>query len=315
MQVELPLIHERVDTQQTIGTLRVVASVDRALGRVWDRLLIELVGNGLKTMLVAAFMLLVFQYLVTRHLTQVARFVRDIDPARPLPSGRTLALDRPATGRWRPDILDAVTRSINGLLRSLEQARAERDASHEQLARSELRLRLSVEAAGAGLWDCDLAAAGRCQRRRPRCSAGGRAGCRWPRGAGGAPDDLVAALQACDSTLQQGPASDQIRMPTWAAGAGCRCAGGRRRAGDGTALRAAHGDIHRACCAANCAREGLPRHREMNADLVFQMTARRAALRVAQRAGAVGLRRGHDRQAFIECVAPGPAQAARCWPA
>lgn len=319
IQVELPLIHERGDTQQTIGTLRVVASVDRALGRVWDRLLIELVGNGLKTLLVAAFMLLVFQYLVTRHLTRVARFVRDIDPARPLPSGRTLALDRPATGRWRPDILDAVTRSINGLLRSLEQARAERDASHEQLARSELRLRLSVEAAGAGLWDCDLAQ--RVVDANDDCAAllGRRPGglpaelAAWREMVH--PDDLAGALRACEQhALQQSPRVEiECRMHHLEHGWRWMSLRGRvvERAGDGTALRAVGTlvDIHPRMLAQAALREREERFRgiaEMNADLVFQ-TDRDGVLRyVSPSAQALYGQPPQDMtgQAFVECVAP-----------
>jgi hypothetical protein len=117
----------------TIGSVRVVASVDRVLARVWDQLLVVLLSNAVKTLLVAGFMLLVFQYLVTRHLSRIAAFVRRIDPVAPL--GEEVKLDRPATGRWRPDILDAVTTSINGLSHSLQRA-------HEDLLRSDERLRV-----------------------------------------------------------------------------------------------------------------------------------------------------------------------------
>jgi len=291
LEIELPLVHERAGTQQTIGTLRVVAGVDRALSRVWDRLLIELLGNGLKTLLVAGFMLLVFQYLVTQHLTRVARFVRGIDPARPLPAERTLVLNRPATGRWRPDILDAVTRSINGLLHSLEQARVERDASNEQLARSEQRLRLSVEAAGAGLWDCDLASR--------RVDANDDCAAMLGRPPGGLPtelavwremihpDDLVASLQAFEHHVQrQTPRVEmECRLHHLAHGWRWMSVRGRvvERADDGAALRAVGTlvDIHPRMLAQAALREREERLRgmaEMNVDLVFQ-TDRHGVLR------------------------------------
>jgi CheY-like chemotaxis protein len=76
-------------------------------------------------------LLLVFQYLVTWHLSRVAAFVRRIDPGAP--RGEQLQLDRPATGRWRPDILNAVMTSINGLSRSLHGAHAELRQSDERL--------------------------------------------------------------------------------------------------------------------------------------------------------------------------------------
>ena len=121
---EVALQREHRGQLLTIGTLRVVASVDRVLERLWNQLLVTMLGNAVKTLLVAGFMLLVFQYLVTRHLTRhltrIAAFVRRIDPA--VPRGEPLQLDRPATGRWRPDILDAVTASINSLSGSLGTA-------------------------------------------------------------------------------------------------------------------------------------------------------------------------------------------------
>ncbi|HET7864301.1 MAG TPA: PAS domain S-box protein, partial [Burkholderiaceae bacterium] len=126
------------------------------LARVWNRALVQLLGNGIKTLLVSLFLLLVFQHMVTQHLARVARFVRDIDPMSPGASRRVLVLDRPGSGRWRPDILDAVADAINGLLASARQAQAAIEDSQARLAESELRFRLGMEAAGAGLWDCHV---------------------------------------------------------------------------------------------------------------------------------------------------------------
>jgi PAS domain S-box-containing protein len=128
---EVPLVREHRGQALTIGTVEVVASVDRVLARLWDRLLVTLLSNAIKTLLVAGFMLLVFQYLVTRHLTRLAAFVRGIDPNAP--RGEQVQLDRPSTGRWHPDILDAVTSSINGLSRSLHAAFEELHQSDERL--------------------------------------------------------------------------------------------------------------------------------------------------------------------------------------
>jgi len=155
-EVAIELTHKQGERSTNIGTLRVVANIDRVIGRVWSRALIELLGNGVKTSIVALFLMLVFQYLVTQHLTKVARFVRDIDPLRGVPGDQVLVLDRRARSRRRPDVLDAVVGAINGLLKSLVQAHEDISASHAQLAESELRFRLGIEAAEYGLWDCDL---------------------------------------------------------------------------------------------------------------------------------------------------------------
>jgi PAS domain S-box-containing protein len=143
---EVPLVREHRGQALTIGAVQVVASVDGVLARMWDHLVLTLVSNAFKTLLVAGFMLLVFQYLVTRHLTRVAAFVRQIDPGAP--RGEQLQLDRPVTGRWRPDILDAVMASINGLSRSLHGA-------YEDLRRSDERLRALTRETTAFIYELD----------------------------------------------------------------------------------------------------------------------------------------------------------------
>lgn len=153
-QVAVDLVHEQAGRTITIGTLHVVASVDGAVARVWERLVAALLGNAIKTALVAVFLLLMFQYMVTRHLAKVARYVRGIDPLRLVPAEETLVLDRRA-GRGRPDVLDTVVAAINGLLSAAQRARLESQSSQAQLTASEMRFRLGMEAAAAGLWECD----------------------------------------------------------------------------------------------------------------------------------------------------------------
>jgi len=146
VEAEVPLIREQRGRPLTIGTLQVVASIDNVVARLWDRLLVTLVSNGLKTLLVSGFMLLVFQYLVTRHLTRLSAFVRRIDPAAP--QGEQLQFDRPASGLWRPDMLDNVASSITALSRSLRDA-------HEGLRESGERLRVLTRETAAFIYEID----------------------------------------------------------------------------------------------------------------------------------------------------------------
>jgi len=156
LTTEIPLVQTEGRTQLQIGTLRLAASVDQAVARVWDRAIVTLLANFIKTLLVAGFLLVAFNRLVTNHLMAVAEFVRDIDPAQNDEPPRTLALRRKTPSRWQPDILDTVADAINSLLQFLRLAQADLLASHRSLSESELRSRLATEAAGAGLWDCDL---------------------------------------------------------------------------------------------------------------------------------------------------------------
>lgn len=158
-EMRIALVRRVAAVPQRIGEVRIVASVDRVLARVWTRLAEVLLANGVKTALVAVFLLLCFQLLVTQHLARLAGYVRGIDPEMTHADRPPLQLDRPLRGRWRPDILDTVVDAINGLVASLQRARRQLVLSQAELAESEARLRLGLEAAGAGLWDWDVAGA------------------------------------------------------------------------------------------------------------------------------------------------------------
>jgi PAS domain S-box-containing protein len=158
-ETRIPLARRGATGPQRIGEVQIVASVDRVLSRVWARLAEVLLANAVKTALVAVFLLLCFQMLVTQHMARLAGYVRGIDPETTRADRPPLQLDRPAQGRWRPDILDTVVDAINGLVASLQRARRQLVLSQAELAESEARLRLGLEAAGAGLWDWDVAGA------------------------------------------------------------------------------------------------------------------------------------------------------------
>ena len=68
-----------------IGNLQVVASLEGIYARLWNKALVILLSNGVKTFLVAVFMFLLFQYLVTRHLRKLAEHVKNTDIRRQPP--------------------------------------------------------------------------------------------------------------------------------------------------------------------------------------------------------------------------------------
>lgn len=152
-ELRLPLLHP--DAKAPIGELHVVASVDRVLARLWDHLVEVLLANAVKTLLVAAFLLVCFQVLITQHLTKAAHYLSGVDLNDPAPP-RALELDRPREGFWRPDILDTVVDATNTLLRSQHALREQLVRSQRDLADSEARLRMGLEAAGAALWEWDI---------------------------------------------------------------------------------------------------------------------------------------------------------------
>ena len=155
-ELRLPLRHS--DAQAPIGQLHVVASVDRVLARLWERLVEVLLANAVKTLLVATFLLICFQVLITQHLTKAARYLSDLDLRDPAPP-RPLEFERPRGGFWRPDVLDTVVDATNTLLHSQHALREQLVRSQADLADSEARLRMGLEATGAALWDWEIARA------------------------------------------------------------------------------------------------------------------------------------------------------------
>ena len=79
---EFPIVRIHRGIERRIGVLIVVATLDGVYRRLWDHALIILGTNAIKTFLVAGFMLLLFQRLITRHVQHIARQVAAADTAK-----------------------------------------------------------------------------------------------------------------------------------------------------------------------------------------------------------------------------------------
>ena len=122
-----PLIHQG-DEMYTLGELTITADLDRVYQEMKHRVGIVLSTQFLKTFLVSILIILIFRYFLTRHLTTMARYARDIS-LKNLSS--PLVLDRPDTHNNRVDELGQVTDAINKMRQRLRDdlERQERDAS------------------------------------------------------------------------------------------------------------------------------------------------------------------------------------------
>ena len=142
---EFPMNYVHRGRTLEIGTLSVVASLDGVYQSLIDKTLIILISNGIKTFLVAGFMLVIFQYLVTRHLDTLARYARSLD-LNNLPG--PLWLNRKSKGKGEPDELDEVVAAINDMRVNLE-------GSCEALRESEEHLRAVVDSIVIGVITID----------------------------------------------------------------------------------------------------------------------------------------------------------------
>jgi two-component sensor histidine kinase len=115
----------------SLGSLHVVASLDRVHRRLWDRTLVILVSQTIKTFLVSGFIFVLFYMLIGRHLLALVGFTENFDPnALPGP----FVFDRPKPNP--PDELDQVVTSINQMRSRLSTYLLELTESKERIGQS-----------------------------------------------------------------------------------------------------------------------------------------------------------------------------------
>jgi len=118
---EYSLSYQHQGREQKIGTMTTIATLERVYQRLIDKTVDILISNAIRTFLVAGFILLMFYYLVTRHLVDIASFVRNQNLER---EGEPLHLDRPPTDKVHPDELDLVVDELNLMRQSLQDSYA-----------------------------------------------------------------------------------------------------------------------------------------------------------------------------------------------
>lgn len=116
---EYPLTHLHRGKMLSIGTLRVVMDMSGVYQRLLDKFWVILITNGVKTFLVAGFMLWLFHRLVTRHLQRIAEFASCLNPGN---LHERLILDRPAHAHDKPDEFDRVLDGISRMQFNLAMA-------------------------------------------------------------------------------------------------------------------------------------------------------------------------------------------------
>ncbi|MFP5410449.1 MAG: ATP-binding protein [Gammaproteobacteria bacterium] len=134
------LSHAAPEGVRELGRLVVQIDLDAVLGRLaWSGLTIFL-SQTLTLLMIAGVLVVIFQWLVTRHLESMARYARQLGEGQ---LDAPLALAR-APGQT-PDELDAVVAALNDMRLAIRQEIGRRQRAHEQLAFSRDQLKDRVE--------------------------------------------------------------------------------------------------------------------------------------------------------------------------
>lgn len=143
---EFPLYFTHRGQPVYIGRVRALASLDGAWRRLQAKVVTILIAQTIKTFLVSLFILVMFQWLVGRHLKKMAAYSDLLYAGHTAPP---LELERKPSKHNRHDELAQMVAALNAMRERL-------DVSFRQLQDSEFRWKSALEGAGHGVWDFNV---------------------------------------------------------------------------------------------------------------------------------------------------------------
>ncbi len=122
--------------EQLLGQFYMIANLDNVYARLWDKALVILLTQTVKTLLVSLCILFIFRSMVTRHLTKMAHYARNLS----LDSlDEALVLERRSTPTNADDELSYVVRAINDMREEMHEDIRKREAAEAALKASKER--------------------------------------------------------------------------------------------------------------------------------------------------------------------------------
>ncbi|MBC8286135.1 MAG: PAS domain S-box protein [Nitrospinae bacterium] len=165
IQKQFELDFERQGAQLTIGSLIVEADLQAIYQRLLNKVGLILLSNGIKTFCVALFISFIFGYFVSRHLTTIATYAKNLSVEN---RGASLKLERPVSSPENYDELDNLVYSINEMQSNIVESRQALQDSHDkleylvdkrtrELSQSEEQLKAAQSVASIGSWQWNIA--------------------------------------------------------------------------------------------------------------------------------------------------------------
>jgi signal transduction histidine kinase len=149
------LEYEKETSNIRVGSLLVTASLTDVYNRIRAKVLLVLVTQAVKTFFVSVLILLIFHFLIMKHLNVVALHMKEIGLDR---LKNPLQLKRKENVRKEPDLLDDVVDSINGMQTRLVNDFTAKEAAEHALRISQERYRRLFEFSPVSIWHFDLSA-------------------------------------------------------------------------------------------------------------------------------------------------------------
>ena len=115
---------------EVVGKLFVASSLEMIYHRLWEKSLLIMASQTIKTLVVSFCILLIFYYKVVRHLNRIANYTEQLKPGN---LNIPLQLEGRQSGNLQPDELDLLAVSINRMRISLSNELDARQQVSEKL--------------------------------------------------------------------------------------------------------------------------------------------------------------------------------------
>lgn len=150
----IPIHFQDGGNRLTIGSLRIVASLDNVYERLLKKAVMIFISNGIKTFFVSLFILFLFQRLVTRHLVDLEKYAIKVAAGA---ARSPFKLSRVKKTEAKLDELDNVTFAINHMREHLQLEIQKIKKTEQALRANQEDLRDSQRIARLGSWRLDIA--------------------------------------------------------------------------------------------------------------------------------------------------------------
>ncbi|MFT5707129.1 MAG: diguanylate cyclase (GGDEF)-like protein/PAS domain S-box-containing protein, partial [Oceanospirillaceae bacterium] len=131
----LPLTIMRNNSVNHLGEIRIHATLDNIYDQLQNRVVLILIGQGIKTFLVSFFILLLIFQLISRRLNLISKFVQGIGESEDVKlwpkSNLYTAMKR---GKSSPDELDELAQTIDLMSRKVTQLYTESEEQRHKLS-------------------------------------------------------------------------------------------------------------------------------------------------------------------------------------